>query len=195
MSDHPGFPSEETGDPPGKRELTVQAKEVKALQVWYQTGSESEVRKALNLRNNAAARVMVNRAVEAWHDRISEHTSLLRTYQDHLIMMSARKLAEEIEAGKVGRIIDLMKVMERMSKLHDLDAAKVESIGHQITVIDSRPPWEREETVIDVSPAPDEIEAGDVDEVLEDALHEEQEHVDGEAADHVVDHDHESPSP
>ena len=146
-SNLPGFSAEETSKPPSKRELAQQAKEVKALRLWYQTGDEGEVRRALKLPSNAAARVMINRAVERWHDQSGEHISRLRTYQDHLLLTSARKLAEKMEEGELQRIPDLLKVLERMSKLHDIDASKDEAGGPQIIVVNTTPPWEQGDVI------------------------------------------------
>ena len=150
MSNLPGFSAEEQAKPPGKRELAQQAKELKAIRLWYQTGDVGEVRKALKLPSNAAATVMINRAVETWKEEEKDHVARLRTYQDHLILLSARKLAEKVDEGELQRIPDLLKVLERMSKLHDLDAGKEEAGGPQVIVVSTVPPWERGDVIDEV---------------------------------------------
>lgn len=141
MSNLPGFSPEEQAKPPSKRELAQQAKEVKALRIWYQTQDEGEVRKALKLPSNAAARVMINRAVETWHDAEKDHVRLMRTYQDHLLRSMLVKLHEKFEEGELQRTDPILKVWERLSKLLDLDAGKEETGGPQIVVVKTTPPW------------------------------------------------------
>jgi hypothetical protein len=139
----PGFSSDEQARPPGKRELARQAKEAKALALWYQTLDEGAVRRELKLPSNEAARVLINRAVERWHDEVVDHARRLRTYKDHLLLKSAMKLSKKLDEGELQRVPDLVKVLQEISKLHDIDA-RSDNTGPQVVVIDSRPPWERE---------------------------------------------------
>lgn len=174
MGDLPGFSSKDTAKPPTKRELAAQERDYRALVTWYATGDEAKVRDALKLPSKAAARVAINRAVDAWHTEQDNHVRRVRTMADHLTLMSARKLAEEIEAGNIGRIKDLMSVVDRMEKLHGIGAQKDESdasgntyiiqAGGDISLvppggvaIDTRAPWARPELadVIDVDPEND----------------------------------------
>jgi hypothetical protein len=148
MSDYlPGFSSKDQAKPPTKRELQAMERDYRALVTWYQTGDEGKVRDALKLPSKAAAKVAINRAVETWRDEMGDHVGRVRALSDHLTLLSARKLAEKVEAGELRYVKDLMSVLERLSKLHGLDAQKEEAGGPQVVVIDSRPPWERGETI------------------------------------------------
>jgi hypothetical protein len=162
--DLPGFSAKDNAKPPTKRELARKERDYRALVTWYATGDESKVRDILKLPSKAAARVAINRAVDEWHSEQENHVRRVRTMADHLTLMSARKLAEEIEAGHVGRIKDLMSVVDRIEKLHGIGAGKddadaggntyIVQQGGDITLvppggiaIDTRPPWERPELV------------------------------------------------
>jgi hypothetical protein len=122
-------------------------RDYRALVTWYRTGDEGAVRREMKLPSKAAATVAINRAVERWHEEIGDHVGRVRALSDHLTLMSARKLAEKIDEGELQRIPELMKVLERLSKLHGLDAQKEEQSGPQVVVIDSRAPWERHDTI------------------------------------------------
>jgi hypothetical protein len=159
VSDLPGFSPAETSKPPGKRELALIAKEAKALQVWWRTLDEGAVRRELKLPSNEAARVMVNRAVERWHDNIGSHAKRLRTYKDHLLLKSAMALSEKIDEGELQRVPDLVKVLQEVSKLHDLDASKEER-GGLVVNMNLVPPWEMREPPLEGEIVQGQIEEG-----------------------------------
>jgi hypothetical protein len=146
----PGFSSQEQSKPPTKRELQAMERDYRALVTWYQTGDEGKVRDALKLPSKAAAKVAINRAVERWHEELGDHIGRVRGLHDHLLMKGLQELSVIVfeEGGKnLHRMKELVAIMERQTKLLGLDAQKEEAGGPQVVVIDSRPPWERGETI------------------------------------------------
>lgn len=164
MSDNlPGFSAKDQAKPPTRRELAAQEKDFKALVTWYATGDEGKVRDALKLPSKAAARVAINRAVDAWHEEQSSHIKRVRTLHDSLLSRGTLALAEKVfkdDGAELHRFKELLAIMERHTKLLGIDAAnEVEAGGNTYiiqaggdislvppggTALDVRAPWERD---------------------------------------------------
>lgn len=156
MPDLPGFSSNDAKAPTTRAELRRRDRELRALSVWIETGSEAEVRKALNLGSNAEARVWINRGEQRWGSEIGETMDRYRALMLEDLMEMTRLLREGWRGRDWMAVDRALKVQERMSRLLGLDAQKDEPAGPQVVVIDSRPPWEREGDVVEGQAAEDD---------------------------------------
>lgn len=130
-----------------KRELAR-----RALEVWLQTTSYTQVKNALGLRDKDVAREMVKEGERIWLDEeagsMTRYKKMMR--DDLLEMRLLLKEAVRTEDGEPRlEVIDrAVKVGERMSKLLALDEEKEEkSSGPQFVVIETRRPDERGEVI------------------------------------------------
>src|SRR5690606_24607376 len=137
MSDIPGFPPEDTGRPPSRREVAQRDKEYRALVAGYEQQDYGKVRNAAGLRANAEARLYINRAVQRLDEERDEHLGRLRWMHDGLLTEMLGTLAHAFRGGDYQRTADILKVMERQARLQGLDAVKDDAGGAQVVVIDT----------------------------------------------------------
>jgi hypothetical protein len=120
-----GFSKRELARPPAPRKLDEWERELQALDVWHRTADYEAVRGAMNLRTTAQAKVLINRGAERF---LKDENNALKTRLKAQMTMDLaefrRLLNEAVERGDLARIPDALKVAERMSKLHGLDAAR-----------------------------------------------------------------------
>ena len=91
MSDLPGFSSRDMAPLPSKAQMREEERGVKALSVYYGPGGNlSKVRKALKLRSNAEAQVLINRALKAWRERNDEHVLAVQLFRRRLPSLPTR---------------------------------------------------------------------------------------------------------
>jgi hypothetical protein len=120
-----GFNKRELARPPAPRKLDEWERELRALEVWHKTADYDAVRVAMDLRSTAQAKVLINRGAERF---LKDENNALKTRLKAQMTMDLaefrRLLNEAVERGDLARIPDALKVAERMSKLHGLDAAR-----------------------------------------------------------------------
>jgi len=147
MGDLPGFSAADQAKPPTKSELAAIERQFKDLALYWDSGcDEAATAKAMKV-SKAQARIRVNRATAAWRERIDEFNDSTYAWHADLLRRMLGDLSKAFFGGDYARTADMLKVMERQAKLQGLDAAKEESGGPQIVVIDSRNPWDRPETI------------------------------------------------
>jgi hypothetical protein len=120
-----GFSKRELARPPAPRKLDEWERELQALDVWHRTADYEAVRGAMNLRTTTQAKVLINRGAERFLK--DENNALKNRLKAQMTMDLAefrRLLNEAVARGDLARIPDALKVAERMSKLHGLDAAR-----------------------------------------------------------------------
>lgn len=159
----PGVSGEEgAGKPLTKAEFAKRERERKALQLWIDGRSYTQIKNALNLRNTDAARELVRKGEERWeaeergalvrhvaaqvgrmYEIIGESRrgDLVRDREGNPVTGADGQEVREINWSAVDRE---MKAWDRLSKLLGLDAEKDVGTGPNVLVIDTRPPWERE---------------------------------------------------
>lgn len=144
-----GFDSKDLGKPAGKRQLTEEDVEYKALEVWYRTLSERKVAKELGV-TILRARVLLNRALEDRRERRENHLELLRATVESDAYRMRERLWEQIEdTGSIAAMEQLGKTWDRVCKLLGINLTADAPTGPQFLVIDARPPWSREENITD----------------------------------------------
>jgi hypothetical protein len=120
-----GFSKRELARPPAPRKLDEWERELRALEVWHKTADYDAVRIAMDLRSTAQAKVLINRGAERF---LKDENNALKTRLKAQMTMDLaefrRLLNDAVERGDLARIPDALKVAERMSKLHGLDAAR-----------------------------------------------------------------------
>jgi hypothetical protein len=120
-----GFSKRELARPPAPRKLDEWERELRALEVWHKTADYDAVRIAMDLRSTAQAKVLINRGAERF---LKDENNALKTRLKAQMTMDLaefrRLLNDAVERGDLARIPDALRVAERMSKLHGLDAAR-----------------------------------------------------------------------
>ena len=169
MSDHlPGLSGDMgAGKPLTRAEFARRERERRALQLWIEGKTYTQIKNALNLRNTDAAREVVRLGEERWAreegDAIVRHVAAQVSRMYEIIQASREgvvvrdrdgqpvvgKDGEVVREPNWGAVDREMKAWERVSKLLGLDRARDDGPGLEITVIDARAPWEREPETID----------------------------------------------
>ena len=130
--DPDGYSSSDLAKPAGKRELARAEKEWRALDVWFKTTDLKAVRDELKLGSLAQAQIMVNRAVERWHEASTVYADA--QYVRHNMILQER-LSHEVEKGAKGNARDIVALLDRQSKLLGLDRQRdQQNIGPNIVV-------------------------------------------------------------
>ena len=127
-----GYSPKDLAKPPGKRELARAEKEWRALDVWFKTTDLKAVRDELRLGSIAQAQIIVNRAVERWHEASSVYADA--QYVRHNMILQER-LSHEVKKGAKGNARDIVALLDRQSKLLGLDRQRdQQNIGPNIVV-------------------------------------------------------------
>lgn len=120
----------------------------KALELWKDGASYAQIKNRLKLRSTDEARRQVEKGEEMWTTEELTAKARYQALQTDDLMMARGKVIEAIEDGNLSAVPLLEKVWGRLSRLRDLDVQTDEVAGGpQIVVIDSRPPWQRDEVV------------------------------------------------
>jgi hypothetical protein len=159
-----GFNSDQLERPPSPHELRARDKAFKALTLWVQTGSESEVAKHFKITKESA-RVLINKGVALYEDRRSDLVARLRIRQQ--VDLDAIRAGWMPTAGTDRSSAEInFKRLEVESKLQGLNAEKERDAGPQIIVVSDSTPAEwgwapargRSAEVVEGEIVPDELE-------------------------------------
>lgn len=122
-----GFSERDLAKPPGKRELARIDKEWRALAIWHKTTDLKAVRDHIpGVQNLRQAQILVNRAVQRWME-----DSVIFADQEYVrnAMIGREvvtKLRDAIDSGDLRLTGDLVRMLDRQSKLLGLDKQKAE---------------------------------------------------------------------
>ena len=160
MSDYlPGVPPEDQEKPPTPAEIERREREYLAAEVWTREGTESAVRKALKVRDNAMARVWINRGLERyWADR-TDRLDAVRGARLQELEDVLRILRPLVQQGDLNAIDRYLKTGEMIRKLAGADVPTAdEDKGMSITVNTGLPPQAME--IVDEAPEAKELGDG-----------------------------------
>ena len=119
-----GYSSDEAVDPPMRRELKEEEKLDLAYDTWLKTGSRGKVKRALGLKTDRAANLILNRAVERYRDERSDKREALFEFMDTRFTGMLSTLIDEFDLGARDRINEIIRVADRLAKLHGTDTAR-----------------------------------------------------------------------
>lgn len=162
-----GYSAEEVAAPPARRELREEEKIDLAYSTWIATGSRAKVKRALGLKTDRAVNVILNRAIEEHREERAERREQLFSLMDERFTRVLVKLFDEFDGadgdGARDRINELVRVADRLAKLHGTDAREEINVNLGPQVIDARLPWERGADVESTAEPVVELEAGDAE--------------------------------
>ena len=142
MPDHlPGRSKDEgAGKPLTRAEFVKRERARKALELWTEGKSYTQVKNAMKLRNVDEARKQVEAGEAIWQEEESLAITRYRALMRNDMMEMRSLLMESVREGNLGNVDKVEKVWGRMARLLDLDAGKEEMGGPQIVVVNTSNP-------------------------------------------------------
>lgn len=118
-------------------EFKAREREMKAVEVWFRTRKEGEVRKALKLASNADARELISRGERRyWAERTENLDDIRGSSLNELDQMSVQlweSLREDLDVNDRNAVIDrALKVNEQRRRLTGADVVR-EGDGQGVT--------------------------------------------------------------